>query len=133
MLSSSRFLLDGLVNGWPNSATCRGDVRMREAESKSAYLSFHERCLTENMKIFALHLSLITIHFGRRIRYRNTGFDIVLPTMPGTGDYASFQFALAQRTSAVETRIINGIKSPVHIKNSDTLSINIDGLTLTRL
>src|SRR5580700_8218837 len=59
----------------------------------------------------------IALNAHRRIRQGLPGSHVILPAMPGACNNFSHQFALSERSAAMQASIIDGEELPFHIRD----------------
>ncbi|SLM49571.1 protein of unknown function [Nitrospira japonica] len=77
----------------------------------------------EHFHVRAVDFDLIDFDLPRRIVHTGSGGDVELPTMPRAGHHLAFHVTFAERPSAVNAGIIDGVKHPVDIEEGNGLPL----------
>src|SRR5256885_14955614 len=70
------------------------------------------------------HLYAVTIHSHGRILADFAGNDVVLPSVPWTGNYRALQWTVPQRTAPMQAGTADGMELPSHIGHGDRFSLD---------
>src|SRR5262249_56518702 len=71
--------------------------------------------------VAALDLGLVARDL-QVVRDALAGADVVLPGVPGAGDDAALEVALAERAAAMRALVVERVKDPVHVEERDVLA-----------
>ena len=77
-----------------------------------------------NFSVF--HLDVVGSELDREVEFVLPGPDVVLPAVPGAGEHAALELAVAQRALQVQAVLLHGIEAPVAVGECDLLFARLD-------
>jgi hypothetical protein len=119
--------LTGFSCGKPDPAGC-ALVTPETPEAKLSYV-FSIICKRLSAYIYenvlSSYLNPIRGHADSRVLFNLAGRDIVLPSMPGTGDNISLKNSLPQRSPPMQAGVANGVECPSDMSYRDTFPVHL--------
>src|SRR5712691_1356918 len=76
--------------------------------------------------VFPSDLQRVAIYAHGWIPYDLPRGHVVLPAVPRAGDDISFQEALPERPTTVQTGVVDGVKHPSHVGEGNRLALHLE-------